>query len=363
MKTVKIHRASRNAKYIADITEGKKAGSSTKADVFEKAKRIRDSEQLRRHSMELRAHSSQSIMLEAPGKITEYAERKKEEPIKKAVISSVKSLGLDVISGKNIVDLMRLSFKTATPYILAQIQSEEGDTVYADGRKLFESAKYFKSGNHAAFLNEFFNVSVEKVVFIGIVPWEEEGFLFGELKNDSQSNIIDRADLMFLPASSYDEWSRGIAYARLCIGLDVVKNEKIAEFLFSKASPGEKRASLNAALAYAAASMPPSIIKCLLEKGAEAAPAKESDEFLPLTVAAQNGQIEAVKLLLEAGADPRQAASSAHETALSRSKRYPEIQKLLLRNLEERNENKDIELRPTFAGKWETLGPVKPEIV
>lgn len=171
------------------------------------------------------------------------------------------------------------------------------------------------------------------------------------LDKESTTGTSAKDILLVLLGTSQSSWPRGLRFAQSFTGIGMTEDKKLAGFLFSKAKPEEKRTSLDAAWVHVSHSMSPDLVIFFQSEGDHPAPYIQSDRFLLLTTAAKSRQAETVKLLLEAGADPRQAASLAHGTVLSGSKVRPEIQGLLTRYLNGRNPN--VVFRPSYGGDWQ----------
>lgn len=318
-------------------------------DVIE-AKGGQNAKQLNKHPMQLRSNSKlqdSAVLLEKKG---EYRKKQEEKRVIRHLVKMVDELGSDLLGGKSLTSSMHLAFEGAMPYVFVQARTQQGDCVYMDGQNFLNEAKRF-GGATDELLRGMLSVPMKEMIFVGVVPWRKEGFQCLILDEKSKPGALKENIFIVLLGSSQSDWSRGIVYAQFSTGTGTAKDEKMAKFLFSKATPKEKLCSLDAALVHASHSMSPDLIKFLLREGADPAPCIQSDEFLPLTTAVKAGQMGAVEILLNAGADPRQAASWAHGTAFSWSKEFPEIKRILLDNLKDKN--KDSVLRPSYNERWE----------
>lgn len=305
-----------------------------------------------KHPMELRSSLQLQNGVTLSAKKEEYEKKQEANQLIRHLVTVMDELGPDLLSGKTLTSLMHLAFGSATPYVFAQARTLQGDCVYMDGKNFLDEAVRF-SGTADKLLQSVLTVPVKEIIFIGVVPWKKEVFHVFTLDEKSKLDDFEQNSFITLLGSSQHGWSRGVAYAQFSTGIGAEKDEKIASFfLFSKTAQREKLASLDAALAHASHSMSPDLIKFLLREGADPAPCIQSDKFLPLTIAVKARQMDAVKILIDAGADPRQQASWSHGTALSWSKEFPDIERILIDSIKDKN--KDIVLRPSYHGKWTT---------
>jgi ankyrin repeat protein len=147
-----------------------------------------------------------------------------------------------------------------------------------------------------------------------------------------------------------DSQARGLGYGFWMAGTRQLKNERLANFLFDRATFVERQEALEQGLAAACAMAPLEAVRALLDGGARAAPPKATQTLLPLTVAVQHGRIEVAQLLLQRGADPRQRAWADHPRALQVAQGDPSLTALLQRDVDP--QDSDAVLVPE-DGTWQ----------
>jgi hypothetical protein len=261
-------------------------------------------------------------------------------------------MGRDAIDNQSFGVLLEEAFAARIPYLFAALEYEDSDgfEAFIDIKTLDDTMQQLKLEDPKATCDAVLMHPIRNLSFWGLVPWCAEPFFCGTVQEvyAVAHGVVD--PIRSLSGSAMDSQARGLGYGFWMAGTRQLKNERLANFLFDRATFVERQEALEQGLAAACAMAPLEAVRALLDGGARAAPPKATQTLLPLTVAVQHGRIEVAQLLLQRGADPRQRAWAAHPRALQVAQGDPSLTALLQRDVDP--QDSDAVLVPE-DGTWQ----------